>query len=153
MEYREWSKRDAIKNYFPLPNEIFCLGLKAAEVAVYAYLLYRENRETFQCHPSYNTIGKDLKMTTNTVRKHVAALEEKRLITTEPTTIRDKNGRFKNGNLLYTIRPIQGAVDYYNEMQVVKAEAAKEGHRVEKKLEELRQRNSSSEESGARVDV
>lgn len=147
MEYREWPKRDAVKHYFPLPNEIFCLGLKAAEVAVYAYLLYRENRETFQCHPSYSTIGKSLKMTTNTVRKHVAALEEKRLITTEQTTIRDKNGRFKNGNLLYTIRPIQGAVDYYNEMQKVKAEATAEKRRIEKKLEELHLRNSSSEES------
>ena len=38
------TKRDPIKNYFPLPNEIFVLGLNAGEIAVYAYLLFCENR-------------------------------------------------------------------------------------------------------------
>ena len=46
------AKRDPIKNYFPLPNEIFVLGLNAGEIAVYAYLLFCENRKTFQCWPS-----------------------------------------------------------------------------------------------------
>ena len=27
MKYNPYPKRDAIKNYFPLPNEIFMLGL------------------------------------------------------------------------------------------------------------------------------
>ena len=27
MKYNRYPKRDAIKNYFPLPNEIFTLGL------------------------------------------------------------------------------------------------------------------------------
>ena len=39
--YYPYPKRDAVKNYFPLPNEIFTLGLSAGEIAVYAYLLYR----------------------------------------------------------------------------------------------------------------
>jgi len=53
-------------------------------------------------------------MSENTVRKYVKALEDKHLITTQPTTIRTKDGRAQNGSLLYTIRPIQEALeDYY----------------------------------------
>ncbi len=44
---KKYSKRDPIKDYFPLPNEIFCLGLSYGEIAVYSYLLYREDRISF----------------------------------------------------------------------------------------------------------
>ena len=57
-------------------------------------------------------------MSKNTVRKYVAGLEEKHLITTEPTKIRTKYGRVHNGNLLYTIHPIQEAINYYYERQL-----------------------------------
>ena len=36
----QYTKRDAIKNCFPLPNEIFSLGLSSGALAVYSYLLY-----------------------------------------------------------------------------------------------------------------
>ena len=39
----------AYKNYFPLPNVIFSLGLSPGEIAVYSYLLYCEDRKTYQC--------------------------------------------------------------------------------------------------------
>ena len=32
-------KKDTIKNYFPLPNAIFDLGLHHMEINIYAYLL------------------------------------------------------------------------------------------------------------------
>ena len=32
-------KKDTIKNYFPLPNAIFDLGLHHLEINIYAYLL------------------------------------------------------------------------------------------------------------------
>ena len=35
----QWRKRNPIKDYFPLPNEVFYLGLVPGELAVYAYLL------------------------------------------------------------------------------------------------------------------
>ena len=57
MKYNRYPKRDALKDYFPVPNEIFCLGLSSGEIAVYAYLLRCENRKTFQCHPSYKTMA------------------------------------------------------------------------------------------------
>ena len=38
MKRSLWPTRDPIKDYFPLPKEIFSLGLSAAEIAIYAYL-------------------------------------------------------------------------------------------------------------------
>ena len=110
MKYQRWPKRDTDKCYFKMPNEIFCLDLDSKEISIYAYLLRCEDRDTYQCHPSYRTIGKAVKMCENTVRKYVLSLEEKGLIRTEPTTITTKDGRIRNGSLLYTIRPIQEAL-------------------------------------------
>ena len=56
------------KNFVPLPNAIFSLGLSAGELAVYAYLMYCEDRKSHQCWPSYKTIGRVVGMSENTVR-------------------------------------------------------------------------------------
>lgn len=104
---RTWTKRDPVKNYFPLPNEIYQLGLSHGAIAVYGYLLRIEDRRTYQCHPSYATIGKAVGMSNNTVRKYVQELEERGLIRTERTSIITRDGRKQNGSLLYTILPIQ----------------------------------------------
>ena len=112
MKKHHYPTRDAKRNYFPLPNEIFTLDLTPGEIAVYAYLMRCEDRETYQCHPSYATIGDAVGMSRNTVKKNVDKLIEKCLIFTEPTTVTLANGMVRNGNLLYTIRPIQEAIDY-----------------------------------------
>lgn len=136
MKYNRYPKRDAIKNYFPLPNELFVLGLNASEISIYSYLLYLENRKTFQCWPSYKTIGKAVDMSQNTVRKYVLSLEDKALIMTEPTTVYTKSGEKRNGSLLYTIRPIQEALDLFYARQMAQVdEVAKQ--RVEAKLAKL----------------
>ena len=122
MKYNRYPKRDAVKNYFPLPNEIFSLELSGGEILVYTYLMYREDRKTFQCHPSYKTIGEAVGMSKNTVKKYVDGLVEKRLITTEPTSVITKKGEKRNGNLLYTIRPIEEAVEYHYEQQMSRLE-------------------------------
>ena len=57
-------------------------------------------------------------MSRNTVAKYVRSLEEKGLIRTEPTVVRSKDGRLLNGNLLYTICPIQAAVEAFYERQL-----------------------------------
>ena len=77
----------AYKNYFPLPNVIFSLGLSPGEIAVYSYLLYCEDRKTYQCHPSYKTIGQAVGMSTNTVQKYIFELADKGFITIESTSI------------------------------------------------------------------
>ena len=78
--FQRWPKRDPNKHYYLVPNEVFNLGLSSHEIAVYNYLLRCEDRRTYQCHPSYRTIGKAVQLSENTVRKYVAGLEEKGLI-------------------------------------------------------------------------
>ena len=105
-----------------MPNEIFSLGLNHGEIAVYTYLMFCEDRTTFQCYPSYNTIGNALKMSKKTVMKYVKSLEDKCLIATEHTTVTLKSGKKQNGNLLYTIQPIREAKDYFYRRQMMKLE-------------------------------
>ena len=66
--------------FFPLPNIIFNLGLSAEEIATYAYLLYCENRKTFQCFPSFSTIGDSIGKSRKSVKKYVDGLRDKGLI-------------------------------------------------------------------------
>ena len=131
-------KRDGARYFFPLPNDIFNLGLCAGEIVVYAYLMFRENRETYQCYPSYRTIGEAVGMSRNTVKKYVEGLVEKQLIYTEPTTIKLKDGRTRNGNLLYTIRPLDAAKQYYIEQQAKENEKKKALQEWLEKLEKQR---------------
>ena len=137
MKYNRYPKRDAVKNYFPLPNEIFCLDLSAGEIAVYAYLMYCEDRKTFQCHPSYKTIGSAVGISKNTVKKHIDGLVAKQLIITEPTTVITKKGQKHNGTLLYTIRPIQEAVEYRYQQQLMYFQAEMYRQKALARIEKL----------------
>ena len=47
MKFERYPKRDAVKDYFLLPNELFSLGLSSGEISVYSYLLRCENRESY----------------------------------------------------------------------------------------------------------
>lgn len=134
MSYHPYPKRDPIKNYFPVPNEIYHLGLSAGAIAVYGYLLHIENRETYRCYASYKTIGKAVRMSTNTVAKYVAELQERRLICTERTMIRTRDGRPRNGTPLYNIRPIQEAVDYFHDRQMRELDESVERQRIQARL-------------------
>ncbi len=107
------------KNFFSLPNAIFSLGLSAGELAVYAYLMYCEDRKSHQCWPSYKTIGRAVSMSENTVRKYVRELEYKTLIISEPTKYESESGQVRNGNLIFTILPIQEAIEYHNDCQLL----------------------------------
>ena len=95
-----------------MPNEIFTLKLSAGEIAVYAYLLFCEDRETHLCYPSFRKIGERTGMSPNTVRKYITQLEDKYLIETLPAIVWTLDGTARNGTLLYTILPIQEAVNY-----------------------------------------
>ena len=105
--------RDIPGTYFPVPKSIFNLGLESGEILVYIYLMYCEDRKTFQCYPSYNTIGTAVGMSKNTVKKYVEGLERRGLIYTEPTMVRTKDGRNHNGSLLYTLQPLKPIEDAY----------------------------------------
>lgn len=128
---------DAVGNFFPLPNVIFHIGLSAEEIATYAYLLYCEDRKTFQCFPSYSSIGKAIGKTKNSVKKYVDGLREKGLIETEPTTKTAKDGAVLNGNLLYTILPVDEAVRAYNEAQLYFANIEYERQKIRQLKQKL----------------
>lgn len=147
--FQRWPKRDPNKHYYLVPNEVFNLGLTSHEIAVYNYLLRCEDRRTYQCHPSYRTIGKAVQLSENTVRKYVAGLEEKGLIHTEPSTITTKDGRVRNGSLIYTIRPIREALELNYQRQFQQAERDMERAKAEKRLAELNRQNKKKEEESA----
>ena len=145
--FQHWPKRDPNKHYYLVPNEVFNLCLSSHEIAVYNYLLRCEDRRTYQCHPSYRTIGRAVQLSENTVRKYVTSLEEKGLIRTEPSTIITKDGRVRNGSLIYNIRPIQEALEQNYQRQFRQTEESVERARVQKRLAELNQQNKKGEES------
>lgn len=106
------------KNFFLVPNAIYQMDLTAGAKRIYTYLCYCENRKTYQCHPSYKTIGKNVGMSVNTVRKYITELVEKRLITAENTYRFTSEGKKQNSVLRYTILPIQNAVECYHKRQM-----------------------------------
>ena len=116
------NKRDNPGDFFPLPKAIFRLGLDAGEIAIYAYLMYCEDRKTFQCHPSYATIGEAVGMSNNTVKKYVESLERKGFIYTQPTKVKTRDGRSHNGSLCYTILPTEPLEEEYYQEQLRIAE-------------------------------
>ena len=113
----------AHRNFFSLPNELFFLNIGHGAITVYAYLLYCEDRRTHQCHPSYRTISDAVHLTVSTVIKHVAKLADRQFITVENTSYIDRHGMKWNGNNLYTILPIQMAMDYCYQQQLLGLEA------------------------------
>ena len=104
--------------FFPLPNEIFEIGLCAGELAVYSFLMRCEDRRTYQCWPTLKTIGRAVRMSENTVRKYVYQLGERELIEIEPTTVITRAGEKRNGSLRFTIRPFREALEAYRRCQM-----------------------------------
>ena len=116
MRNKYYTSRDPIKNYFPLPNEVFALGLSPGALAVYSYLMYIEDRT-----------------------KYVTELIERGLIQTERTTIITQDGRKQNGSLLYTLLPIQFSIQQFYEQRLAKLDAECEQERIRKRLEAFQQ--------------
>lgn len=101
-----------VRDFFPLPNVIFDLGLTAEEIVIYAFLMRCEDRRSYTCYPSFKTIGKAIGKSKNTVMKYVRMLEDKGLIYSHPTFVVTKSGA-RNGNLMFNIAPIRNAMDVY----------------------------------------
>ena len=138
-----YNQQNKLRNQFIMPNQIMQLDLNATALAIYFYLRYIEDRKTYQCYPSYRTIGKALNIKSiTTVAKYVRELEDKCLIYTEPTEIILKNGKKQNGNLKYTIRPIQDAVEYFHQQQMKKFQEDLAREKAQKMLEEYDKRHT-----------
>ena len=144
MGFQKWPKREPLKNFFPVPNEIFILGLSPGEIAVYCYLLRTEDRQAFQYYPSYEAIGKAVGVSKNTVAKYVRGLEEKGLIRTQPTKVFSRDGKTLNGNLLFTICPIQAAVQAFYERQLSMADLEMERYQAQRRMDHLHKREGET---------
>ena len=123
MRYYDSNRKDIPGDYFPMPKAVFRLDLDTGEIALLAYLMYCGNRKTFQCYPSYSTIGRATGMSNNTVKKYVDSLRRKGFLCTEPTMVKTLDGRFHNGSLLYTLQPIKPLEDAYYKQQLYETEA------------------------------
>lgn len=117
---------------FSLPNEVFRLGLKSGELLVYIYLQYQKSAVSGQCYPSYATIGAAVGMSRKTVQKHVCALIDKALIATENTSVFIR-GLKVNGNLRYTITPINQVLKEREEELLAEMKRAAAQHKWDEK--------------------
>ena len=61
-------------------------------------------------------------MSCSTVSKYVRSLEARGFITTEQTSVITKVGQKRNGNLRYTIRPIQEVLEQFYASQMAHVE-------------------------------
>ena len=142
MNYNFLNQQHKLSNQFILSNYVMQLGLSATALAIYCYLMYIEDRKTFQCYPSYKTIGKALDIKSKgTVAKYVQELEDKCFIYTEPTEVILKDGTKRNGNLKYTIRPIQDAVEYFHRKQMKKVDDVAACIKAQKMLDEYNKKH------------
>ena len=132
-----YNQQNKFGNCFILPNAIMQLDLSPLARLIYFYLVYIEDRKTYQCYPSYRTIGKALNIESKTtVAKYVRELEDKCLIYTEPTEVILKDGKKRNGNLKYTIRPIQDALEHFYHEQMQENALAMQREKVAEMLKE-----------------
>ena len=137
MNYYYLNQQHKFKNVFIISNYVMQLDISATALAIYFYLMYIEDRKTYQCYPSYKTIGKALKIKSKgTVAKYVRELEDKCLIYTEPTEVILKDGKKRNGNLKYTIRPIQDALEHFYHEQMQENALAMQREKVAELLKE-----------------
>lgn len=131
-----WLTGEVFDAVFPLPSEAFQLGLKASELLVYLYLHYQKGVRSGQCWPSYATIGTAVGMSRKTVQRHIGSLVDKDLIRAEETMIRRKDGRRCNGNLLYTIRPMEQVLRERGKESLAQLKQAEAQHKWERRCQE-----------------
>ena len=96
-----------------------------------------------QAHPT--DLSRHMVVSTARIAALLNRMEEKGLIRTEPSTITTKDGRVRNGSLIYTIRPIQEALELNYQRQFLRAERDIERAKAEKKLAELNRQNKKEE--------
>ena len=100
-------KRDTPGTYFPIPKAIFQVDLPPSTIAVYVYLMSREDRTTYECVVGHEDIARATGMSIKTVPKHIRLLILRGLIETERTKLYTKKGEVRLGKMKYKIKPIE----------------------------------------------
>ena len=80
-------------------------------------------------------------MSENTVAKYVGRLETKGLIHTEPTTVITKTEKKRNGNLMYTILPIQEAMEIYHAQKLAAMNAERSRQEAMRRIEDYNRKH------------
>ena len=78
----QWSY-DPEQNCFPLPHEVFELGLEQGVLLVYVYLVYHKSLKHSSNELSCAVIGKAVGLCEKTVRRHLRTLSNAGLIQME----------------------------------------------------------------------
>ena len=129
-----------------MPNEIYNLGLNTREIALYGYLLFREDRKTYECYCKVSTIGKALNMKSrNTVMKTINSLIDKGFITVENTIVQSKKGRLQNGCLRFHVRPIEEAIRSYHEHEMERLRRENAEERLRARINKINSRHQSEQ--------
>ena len=92
----------------------------------------------------YRNISKWVKISTPSIYKKVLQLEEKGLIRTQPTKVFSRDGKTLNGNLLFTICPIQAAVQAFYERQLRMADLEMERYQAQRRMDHLHKREGET---------
>lgn len=148
----KWNKtypnRDSKKDYFLVPNEVCLMDLNSNEIALYNYLLFREDRTTYECYSKMSTIGKSIGMKSRiTVAKTINGLVEKGLITVENTIVQSKSGRLQNGCLRFHIRPIEEAIRAYHEREMERLQKERDEEKLRARINKINSRHSTGKTS------
>lgn len=77
-------------NFFMVPNDIFDLKLKPAELSVLLYLKRCRNAVTGSCFPSRKTIAKNCCLSVRSVDKVLTSLISKNLITKSARYVKEE---------------------------------------------------------------
>ena len=121
-------------HYFIMPNEIFTFGLSPEAISVYAYLMRLENHKTNVCWAKQETIAHAIGVkSTKTVAKALTELEDAQLIYREPTTMKH-DGKKVNGVQLFTIRPIEEAVNHQQYLLMEQLSKDSEAQKTEARI-------------------
>ena len=133
---QKWLTREMFKAVFALPNDVFRLGLKSGELLVYIYLQYQKGMHSDQCWPSYATIGEAVGMSRKTVQKHIGALIDKGLVRADYTSV-FVHGKKVNGNLLYTVKPVEQVFREREKAQLDKLKQAEAQRKWDEKVSRM----------------
>ena len=135
---QKWLTGEMFKAVFSLPNDVFQLTLNSGDLLVYIYLQYQKGARSDQCWPSYATIGEAVGMSRKTVQKHIGALINKGLIRADYTSV-FIHGQKVNGNLLYTLKPIEQVFREREKAQLDKLKQAEVQRKWDEKVRRMAQ--------------
>ncbi len=76
-----WPRRDPRRYRFAVPNEVWAYKLRPTEFLILSYLCYQQAHDRDSTAVSAEAVADSLRLTVATVKKHLAALADKGLVT------------------------------------------------------------------------